>query len=212
MALLKIKRLNEVPQGGWRFPRDPQSNRMDDAAMVFGGDFGDLVKNVAEYRIINQLPLGNVGEEIHKWMCQNISVECVPDIPRGFASGLLVRGAELARFIAAMAAWMTSSDTVPQEEAERRAVICSSCRYNVELGDVSCAGCYGLAGHILEIIGNRQTRMENNLRYCGNCHCSNRVQVFAPLAILNRAHKLSGFPEDIGDGTPCWQKAAEGEV
>jgi len=212
MAKLKLKNDREVPQFGWRFPRDPQSERMDDAAMIFGGDFADLAAKVANYRIINSLPMGNVDEEIHEWLCHHSPVECVPVRPRGFTANILVRGAELARFVSAMTAWMTTSDLVSQEEAERRAEICAGCRLNVELGDVSCAGCYGLAGRILQIIGNRTTRMENSLRFCGHCHCSNAVQVFAPISILNRAHNVSEFPVDIGDGTPCWQKAAEAEA
>lgn len=213
MALLKLRNSRETPNGGFRFPRDPSSDRRDEKAMIIGGDIGHLVERVSEYRIINQLPLGDVRAEVEDWLCRETGADCSPVRPRGFGAGLVVRGAELARFVAAMAAWWKTDEVVPQEEAERRAEICASCRYNQPLSDVSCAGCYGLAGRILGIIGERRTRMENNLQYCAICHCANTVQVFAPLAVLNRAHKLSDFPTDIGDGvTECWKKHAEAEV
>jgi hypothetical protein len=212
MALLKLRNSRETPNGGFRFPRDPSSDRRDEKAMITGGDIGHLVQRVAEYRIINELPLGDVRAEVEDWICRNVPSECVPSRPRSLAAGLIVRGAELARFVDAMLHWMTTADLVPQEEAERRAETCANCRFNQQLSDVSCAGCYGLAGIILRIIGNRKTRVDGCLAYCAICSCANSVQVFAPLDILNRAHKLSDFPTDIGDGTPCWKKSAEGKV
>ena len=110
MALRIQKRPRKVPQGGWRFPRDPSAplpDNTDSKAMIFGGDIGELISKVAEYRIINSLPLGNVNDEVHDWACRNLPVECVPVRPRGFGTGILVKGAELARFISAMATWLS---------------------------------------------------------------------------------------------------------
>lgn len=211
--MLKLKDSKTVPQGYWRFPRDPSSPRRDDAAMVWGGDLGDLVAKVAEYRIINDLPLGtDVRAEVEDWLCRSTNAECVPIRPRGFASNLLARGEDLARFVNAMTAWWKTDEVVPQEEAERRAELCAGCRFNVELLDVTCAGCYGLAGRIAGIIGNVKTRMENNLKYCGCCSCALHVVVYAPLDILDRSHSNSDMPEDTGQRDangaviPCWRR------
>jgi len=203
----------ETPNGGFRYPRNPDDPDFSEVKMIFGGDFQHLVKNVTEYRIINEMPLGDIEQIVQDWMCRNVPVECVPVRPRGFFAGVMARGSELARFMSAVTAWWKEDEVVPQEEAERRGEICASCRFNSPLTETGCDGCYGLAGRILQLLGNRKTRMENNLAFCAICSCSNRVQVFAPLKILNRAHKLSDFPTDIGDGTtPCWKKAAENEV
>lgn len=213
MALLKLRNSRETPNGMWRYPRNPSNPSRAEKDMIFGGDIDHLVARVSEYRIINELPLNDVRADVEDFLCRETGADCSPVRPRGL-SGLKVFGADLARFVSAMASWVTSADMVPQEEAERRAEICASCKMNQPLSDVACAGCYGLAGRILAIIGDRRTRMENVLEYCGVCSCANKIQVFAPLAVLNRAHKLSDFPSNIGDanGTPCWKKAAEGEI
>lgn len=210
--MLRLKNPKETPSGYWRFPRDPSSPRRDEQAMIYGGDLDTLVARISEYRIINEIPLGDPRAEAEDFLCRETNAECLPVRPRGFFAGMLVKGEDLARFVSALAAWMTSADVVPQEEAERRAEICLGCKFHSNLSESSCAGCYGLAGRIAGIIGGRKTRLDSDLKFCGICSCSLQVVVYAPLRILDRAHKLSSFPSNVGDGNPCWQKAAEGQI
>lgn len=174
--------------------------------MIRGGDLPDLTHKVSTYRIINSLPLGDPEAEIQDWLCRNAGAACVPAKQVAPAPGAKANGAMVARFLNAMLQWMLHGGWVEQEEAERRAEICAGCPWNNYLDDAACFGCFGLSEKVLKIIGNRKTRLDDSLRFCSRCGCSNAVSVFVPMDILARAHKLEEFPDDVG-GQPCWKKA-----
>lgn len=212
--MLRLRNTLRVPQNGWIFPRHWTLENgkytapiNDGAELIKGGDFPQLVERIVEYRVINNLPLGDASAEAQDWICRHSGAPCVPaNVGRGMLAKI-PSGADLARFLYAMAEWMRADDVVPQEEAERRAEICAGCPFNCQIADQACFGCFGLLARIMRIIGQRKTRMDQTIKFCGHCGCSLHVVVFAPLGILNRTHANDTFPEDIG-GQPCWRKAA----
>lgn len=212
---LKLRNSAETPPGYFRFPMHPESWKPSDdpqKSLLFGGDIDDLTKKVLEFRITNGLQLGNIEEEIHDWLCRNTGARCRPAPPKDPLGWLRAKGDEIARFLKAMSIWAVNGGYVEQEEAEKRAETCASCRYNVLQDDSICFGCFGYLARVMQIIGNRTTRMNDSLKFCGICGCSNSVSVFVPLDVLGRAHRNLDFPDDIGqvdaDGkpVPCWKK------
>jgi hypothetical protein len=203
-----------VPQGYWTVMRNfgpPSSNPKD---YIRGGDFGDLCKQVQEYRIANNLFIGDIEAEVQDWICRNRNAECRPAKPaKPINQGLHLTGTTIARFLATMAEWVAHSGTVDQEEAERRAVICAGCQHCVPAPASGCSGCFGLAARVMRVIGSRTTRMQHILRerFCGQCSCSLEILPFVPLKVLAKWHHMEESPEDTGqrEGEKiigCWKR------
>lgn len=215
--MLKLRDKMAVPPGYWRFPRrwiienDRYISPVDDGDFIFGGDYPQLVDRVVEYRIINTLPLGDADSEVQDWICRNTGASCAPERPKSTEPRRRARGRDVATFLQAMAEWVKSDEIVPQEEAERRAEICGGCRFNVEIDDGACMGCFGLTARIMRIIGQRKTRVDSVLKFCAECGCSGAVMAFVPMTILNKAHVGESFTDNTGqqvDGVPvpCWRR------
>lgn len=212
MPLLRLKNPSETPRGYWRYPRhhvmdgERYAEPINDGNFITGGDLQNLVYNINEYRVTNSLPLGDANAEAQDWLCRTSGARCVPAVPVEHVPGRKARAVDVARFLWALAAWMKTTETVSQEEADRRAEICIGCPFNVPVDDTACWGCFNLTARIMRVIGNRRTRFDEGLKFCGLCGCSNVVSAFVPLSVLGKAHKLEEFPADIGNGAPCWKR------
>lgn len=219
--MLELRNRMRIPNGGWIFPRNWNWNGErytdpieDGKPPITGGDFPELVSRITEVRIVNNLPLGNAEAEAMDWICRHSGAPCAPPKPTG-APRRTARGMDVVTFLRAMKDWALSAEIVPQEEAERRAEICAGCNRQGEIDDGACLGCFGMIGRIMQIIGQRKTRVDAVLRFCTICGCSNALQCFLPISILHRAHRPTDFPEDTGqkdaDGNtvPCWKRVAQ---
>jgi hypothetical protein len=102
--------------------------------------------------------------------------------------------------------WLAmKSDTVPHEEAERRATICVSCPANMFAA--SCAPCQWreLQDFIRTLIGNNlSTTRDPELKSCYYCGCFNAAQVHVPVDVLQKF-----LPAEIDEQLPdfCWKKS-----
>lgn len=216
MPLLKLANPQESPPGYFRYPRHPDRPLTTNPAdFIWGGDLQDLIAKIHAFRVTNQLPLGDPESECQDWLCRVAGAVGRPANPAKRAPGVKASGAMVARFLSAMVAWGIKGGSVTQEEAERRASICAGCKFNVQIDDAAlCLGCFGLAARVMQIIGDRRSKLDDSLQFCGACGCSLKVVPFVPLDILNRAHLNSDFTTDTGqteaDGAPipCWRKAA----
>lgn len=99
--------------------------------------------------------------------------------------------------IAAFANWFKlGRPTVPQAEADRRAMICSRCYLNVNVS--GCTACHAI---VQQTIGERKTRHDDHLRACGVCKCLLRAKVHFPIDSLPAApDNQAMYPEF------CWLK------
>ena len=73
---------------------------------------------------------------------------------------------------------------VSQEEADRRALVCTRCYLNVSLG--GCSGCQRM---IAEVVGNKTTKYDFALRACGVCKCVLKAKVHFPQSILDKENQ-----------------------
>jgi len=210
MPLLKLSNPKITPPGYWRVDKDLRTPTPGEPSdYIYGGDLEDLCKKFSDYRISNNLQLGDTQAQVEDWICRNSASKCRPSNPPKPEGDVKARGAMVAQFFRYMAQRFQSSEVVSQEEAERRAEICANCRFNVRVDDAGCVGCFGLAARIVALIGENKTKLDSSLFFCGICGCSNTVSVFAPLPVLEKIYNPADFPEDVnGSGTPCWKRDA----
>jgi hypothetical protein len=86
---------------------------------------------------------------------------------------------------------------VPQEEAERRALICSRCYLNVNVE--GCGACHKA---VAEVTKDRKTKLDYMLRACAACKCLLKAKVHFPMETLDS--EAQGVQELYPDF--CWLK------
>lgn len=97
----------------------------------------------------------------------------------------------------AVKAW-NSGESVSQEEANRRAEICSRCPKNTDAMVEFCIGCHtrDLLMRAREAIDSRSTPYDGKLKNCACCACNLRLKVWMP--------KSSMTDPEIKWETGCW--------
>lgn len=102
---------------------------------------------------------------------------------------------------------------VSQEEAENRAIICRNCPLNGP-ANWGCGSCSQRIHDLVEtIIGKRYTKQDDQLGYCGICHCSLTASVHYPLEA-----QAKGLTEEQKEqfkevSSYCWKaKINEGDI
>jgi hypothetical protein len=89
---------------------------------------------------------------------------------------------DLQRGLATLGRWLGGGKkAVDQEEADRRALICSRCYLNVQIS--GCAGCQRL---VAELVGGRSSKYDFALKGCAVCKCVLRAKVHVPQEILDK--------------------------
>lgn len=204
--MLKIKDTSTGPPDGWDY-------QQPDGPMLRGNTLGLLVSAVFDYRIAHGLPTANVQEEVEDEICRRKPIRC--KVPVVLAPGeRKVSAQDALRFLITMKEWVKDGTLVDQAEADRRAEICAGCRFNDRV-EMSCFGCAGIYGIFEQIIGQRKTRMDHELKNCKICSCFNAIQAWVPLGVLQRASGGLEMPDDTGqkdaDGAPipCWKRTIE---
>lgn len=198
---LKLIRRNTVPPGGWRYLQ-PETK-----IWIHGGHFDNLVANVVAHRNANHLPVGSdVAGEVEHQLCEPLGPEwCNNSRPKPSLLG--VTFAALIQGTKTLVDWALSGGIqVAPEETERRAVICTSCEYN--LGSQGCIGCNTQA--ITDLVASFAIKEpiphEQSLKYCKICSCKLSLKVRVPLEILHRH-----TPDEQQQALPsfCWVKKPE---
>ncbi len=93
---------------------------------------------------------------------------------------------------------------VSQEEANKRAEICSRCFYNMPSN--FCSGCgigQAITSLVAKVRGGRKTDSDSSLQSCGICGCKNEAIVH-----VNRNLLLKGEKNETTSARPdwCWVK------
>lgn len=127
------------------------------------------------------------------------------EAPAAVRQPRLIGLGDIMGFFSKVKEWWNSSESVTQEEANRRAAICRMCPLNVDAYLPGCKSCSGvlsdIATGLFGVLGNKHTESDHELKHCGVCACSTRVIAWVPLEVLRR-HREPGheFPAH------CWQK------
>lgn len=204
---------SNVPTYGWR-AFQPETSKI-----ISGLSLDDLRLSVLKYREANGLPVeNNFRRQLEEQICLAMTSEesgakCRPILENDSANPPHIRKfqkspSDLENFAKAVKAVIDagvtgSSISVPQEDAERRAHICSTCPMNLPIA--SCWGCGLLGGLYRTISGGKYTSHDGALASCDVCGCDNRTQVHFTEEVLSRAAKAQGVrAEDFP--AECWKK------
>lgn len=163
--------------------------------------FNSILGQIRNFRIANGMPLPpGWGDEIEDEMCERYEPPVWKYEVEEPAHGRSIKISDVVNFVKVVGAWMADGgEFVPQEEAERRAAICSACPLNQPID--GCTPCVQLLEKISKAIGGRQTSRDAGLQGCAVCSCSNKAQVHIPLEVLHRGVTPGMvFPEEF-----CWK-------
>lgn len=123
---------------------------------------------------------------------------CLYDDPNRPRPSVSLGWNDMARGVEVFTRWTIGGrKTVPQEEAERRAEICSRCYLNVNV-----QGCSACQQAVAAIVGDRVTKADHALRSCAVCKCFLRAKVHFPKDLLDTESNAvqEQYPEF------CWMK------
>lgn len=197
--MLKLKIDNVVPNGGWVYVHP------DTGFKITAPTWNDLLTRIRNYRLANGISLGvNFEETIGSEVCAQQGwgePRCMQEEP----TPLKIRHVtmqDIVNFLRVLKSWLLHDPTfVESEEAERRAQICTTCPYNVNVQ--GCAGCTNIAGLIFNVTGSKTTSHDLQLRNCQICGCVNKVQVWIPKETLKK-----GISPEMRESFPewCWKK------
>lgn len=170
--------------------------------------FGSLLGKVRQHRTNMAYPMVSEGyntlsEEVQDTICQAMSPQDqVNNCETGIQNVSGIHWKRVGRFLSTMAAWFTTNglQTIPQEEAERRASICAGCPLNV--GMTGCGVCRVALQGIRVAVLDAHTSQDEKLNACGVCGCDNKLQVHAPLAALRPSGSPLAYPNW------CWKRPA----
>ena len=102
-------------------------------------------------------------------------------------------------------AWISGSNPVSREEAERRGSICKTCPYNIRFP----TGCAGVCGELLNIamrVSNSQgTQNDRGLHSCAVCGCYLVVAQWLPLDVQCVA-VTDDMKKQFASIPHCWKR------
>lgn len=196
MALKKLKRYTECPPDGYRYV-DPDTGHVtrkeDQQSWVLAAIAHRKANNLEVPLNFSALMEDQLCEVLPSGWCE-FDDNSRPRIDMRFGLRDVWNWAEAH-------IKLLGDNFVPQEEAERRAKICSSCYMNME--GAGCAGCQRVAELFTTELAKRKTQSDQYLKSCAVCKCYNRASVHFPLTILeshDTSEHQSMFPNF------CWRR------
>lgn len=182
----------KLPPGGWHFEAHGQKFR--------AGTEDQLKVQITEFRIRNNIPPGDVNQEINDYYCEKWPDACFKDYrhERQPAVGEPL-GQRVVRWATAM--WhgrpKGGHKLVSQDEANRRASICLSCPMN-RAWQAGCSSCMGNVNSVLSQIRNlRSNKHAGHILSCSFMGWDNNTAV--------HIESLSLTPDQLSRKPPnCW--------
>ena len=197
---MHLKRLDQGPPGNWQFVQQESKYHM--AAVTFDSLLGKVLahrKNM-NYPLVSE-GYNTLSDEVQDYICWSLNpVDQVANCQMGFTTVTSVNWQVVAKFLRTMGSWFMSHgfSPAPQEEADRRALICSTCPLNVGLS--GCGPCALTLQGIRAALLKRSTPYDAQLSACGICGCDNALSVHVPLEALKAGDTSAGiYPEW------CWK-------
>lgn len=191
----------KVPPNGWHFEVAPN-------VKLEAINEEELVKLIFEYRLRNNLPIGEIERDIDAYYCARWPQAChkeandwSPSAPSAPPSEPLLN--RVARWAAVMIHGMPKGGypLISADEASKRANVCVGCPKN-QPWRTGCTGCSSSTATVLAQIRKLQvTKQQGNLMGCGVCGWDNGTAVWLERGVL----PLTDVQEKtIPDR--CWRK------
>jgi hypothetical protein len=154
--------------------------------------YADWVQAEIDHLQINrrEVPI-DLAAQMEDQLCQTLDPGwCMFDDPARPRVSTELTWSDMTRGLQTFGRWLGSGlKTVPQSEADRRALICSRCYLNVHIE--GCSNCQKL---VKEVSGSLSSRHDASLKGCAVCKCVLKVKVHLPQSVLDRENeKLQEF-------------------
>lgn len=163
--------------------------------------YADWIERCHTHRKDNNLPPMNAAQ-FEDQLCEQIGPEYCEYQEGDSKDWVDIRRLSLSDVVAftkvLIAHAFSGGQYVSQEEANRRAKICSTCYFNVNVP--GCGACRAVSSLTA---GNRKTDYDHQLKSCAICKCTNSSQVHFPLttlAVNSTNEKQSQYPQPF-----CWK-------
>ncbi len=195
--MIKIKKRNLVPPGGWKF-KDP-----DSGFWLEGRSIEQLVSNVIYSRKKNgytgSLDPEETEQEILKQICSIIGEpHCKSDEEMTIYEDKtgIFKLDKITSIASAALEMAKGEELVDGKELARRQAICNKCFLNRPARGCACATVYKMINAAIP-----DNRRDENLEMCGACGCMINAKIQLPMSAVNAANKGSNnkYPSH------CWQ-------
>lgn len=160
--------------------------------------FKTLIVAVKAHLKANDVPISpDLERNINEFACSEHPTMCIevdPDAERKISLYYLAK-----RFFTAVISAATNG-LVSQEEAERRAKICSQCPNNKPMEAQLCSGCWSakFVGEAAEALSSKSTPYDNQLDTCSLCQCRLKMKIFVKKEAMQE--------KDIQWPDFCWMR------
>ena len=168
-----------------------------------------LTKLIFEYRLRNNLPIGDIERDIDSFYCERFPSACNKEPSDYFpATGQPAPPREsLLNRVSRWAAYMVTRmprggyQLVSQAEADRRNKICAICPKNVPWKN-GCVGCSATTATLLtQLRQMKSSKQQGNLMACAVIGADNVTSVWMPLESLPLTDdQVRQLPKE------CWKK------
>lgn len=176
--MLKILSITETPPGGWRHKEKHSGMEFPEQGVMLR-DFGQFLRMVREHRRATGGDL-DIGweERLQHELCQeHPEYRCMEE---GKPADRTLTLGDVKQFLHTASNFIDQGGQfVTQQEADRRALICTRCPLNQHVS--GCFGCAGIADAAMNFIAQRKTANHDDLQSCGICGCFLRVKVWMPV-------------------------------
>lgn len=162
----------------------------------------DLLFKIAQKRAELKIPVGDVRQELTDYICGQWPHYCVglPGPARKPGDIQPPQGkTAFDALVATLVRWLRTPcrELVPQEEAERRAKICSECPLQVSV-KAPCGPCAISNKRSFYLVRQgRATKLDIRLKICGRLSQDNQTAVHLPLGHISSQASLPDH---------CWAK------
>jgi hypothetical protein len=188
-----IKEQGPCPPDGFRyiFP--------EDGWVCHAWTYNDWIAFAKAHLVANSLPVpDDLEASMQNQLCQTLPPGwCDYDDPNRPRVSTSIDWNDLQTGLTTFAKWVQSGfQTVSQDEADRRALICSRCYLNVNVQ--GCAAC----GKAVETVTrNKKSKYDFALRSCAVCKCFLRAKIHFPISTLDtQSTNQQLYPSS------CWLK------
>ena len=178
--MLRVTSKIRAPYGGTFWVRDPITQKEYE-----GGTFENLFNRVCAGRAANGIPMGlDFEDEVESWVCANQPSECSQALPGQFKLKSSIGLWDVVRGTASLLNHKAQgSPLVSQDEANRRAAICSKCPANVQM-TLPCHRCMSSLENVAHYVSNAgSTPYDDQMRSCGICGCWTKTAVWVELGV-----------------------------
>ena len=202
---LRLYNYGETPPGGWRY-KEPETGFWVEAPT-----WPDLKRAVRKHRLANNLPIPlGLDATIEQQLCEIVPPEyCQGDSQYTLAPAHAPTLAEAIQGTKVIFDWwLHGKQRIPAAEAERRAITCMRCHFNMPAAGCTNCSLAKLREVTTELVASYAIPHDPILYVCTLCGCSLQAKVRMPLDLLQRHVSDS---QNARLPSWCWLKKAQND-